>query len=107
LFARDWPRGAGFCLAVIACLSQLSAPAHHQLAQSVAASFSDYSALDTRSGFAPAPFDTVHASVPCAAHRSGPPAAMALRPATAIAPSALAAQRCMRQLGSSRRRCRG
>jgi hypothetical protein len=71
LFARDWPRGAGFCLAVIACLSQLSAPGQHWLAQSVAASFSGYSALDTRSGFAPAPFDAVHASVPCAAHRSG------------------------------------
>lgn len=70
-FARDWPRSAGYCLAVIACLSQLSAPAQHRLAQSVAASFSDYSALDARSGFAPAPFDTVHASVPCAAHRSG------------------------------------
>ena len=68
--ARDWPRAARFCLALFACLSQLSAPVQQRLAPSVAASFSGTSTVHTRSGLAPAPFDTAQASVPCAAHRS-------------------------------------
>jgi hypothetical protein len=57
--ARDWARGARFCLALFACLNLLSATALRRLAPNVAAFFSGY----RTSGFAPAPFDTVHATV--------------------------------------------
>ncbi len=69
--ARDWARRARFCLALFACLSQLSAPVQQRLAPSVAASFSGYNTVHTHSGIAQAQFDTAHGSVPCAAHRSG------------------------------------
>ncbi len=69
--ARDWARRACFCLFLFACLSQLSAPVQQRLAASVAASFSGYTTVHTRSGIAPEQFNTAHASVPCAAHRSG------------------------------------
>ena len=68
--ARDWARGARFCLALFACLSQFSAPVQQRLATGDAVSFSGYSTVHTHSGVAPAQVDTAHASVPCAAHRT-------------------------------------
>jgi hypothetical protein len=59
-FARDWTRAARFCLGLLACLAQVSAPAQHQHASG----FATHSVL----GAAPATLATSQADAPCPFH---------------------------------------
>jgi hypothetical protein len=69
--ARDWPRAARLCIALIACLAQLSVSAQHRPVLGVAAPAMVYDTAAAGSGNTAARFDTAHASVPCTHHGIG------------------------------------
>ena len=74
-FAGDWARAARYCLGLLACLAQLSAPAQAGHPPAIAAhSIIHKAGADAAAGVASASVAAAHSGVPCALHaaRAGP-----------------------------------